>query len=515
MRDLLSALIQYREEGRVPFHMPGHKRNTALYHLPDPVSIDITEIEGFDNLQHPEGILLRCEKRLSALYRSRASFVLTNGSTGGIHAALALLLSPGDSFLMARNSHKAAYHACQLQDLRPIYLYPESYEDTALAGPISPEAISRALELHPEAKCLYVTSPTYEGVVSPILELAEIAHRHGIPLVVDEAHGAHLSFCTDKREDAYIERDLAFPPSSLTQGADIVVQSLHKTLPSLTQTAVLHLGPTAADFGISPERMRQFLNCVQSTSPSYVLMAGVDRCVSILIEQGKQLVSDYKTRLARFYEEMGDLKRIRLLRGRNRDPGKLVFFLDRAGISGTQATAFLRDRFSLELEMEGADFCLAMTSLCDSEEAFVCLRDGMYALDAVCDTGETIERVRESTASCRQERRDALPFAKSVLPLSRAARMEGKALPIFETEGKISLEYVYFYPPGIPLLAPGELVSGEVLSLLRDAAARGLPLYGMKKKGYLETVQAQEFLKERGIHRADCQSGQNTTGETL
>ena len=230
---LLERLSTYAASDVYPFHMPGHKRQVkmGITSAPNPFSVDITEIDGFDNLHHAEDILKESMNSAAAVYGADRSWYLVNGSTCGILAAIAAAVKPGEKILMARNSHKSAYHAVILNQLEPVYLYPEEVPEFQIPGGIEPEQVERALLEHPEIRAVFVTSPTYEGIVSDIQGIAATAHRHGAALIVDEAHGAHLPF----GDGSY------FPDGALQEGADLVIQSLHKTLPSLTQTAILHL----------------------------------------------------------------------------------------------------------------------------------------------------------------------------------------------------------------------------------------------------------------------------------
>ena len=226
MQDLLEKLQEYRAEDMYPFHMPGHKRKPLPF--PNPYSIDITEIDGFDNLHHAEGILKEAQERAADLYGSKECFYLVNGSTCGLLAAICAATKKRDKVLVARNCHKAVYHALYLNELQAEYIYPVITK-SGIQGQIEPEQVKKALLLNPDIAAVILTSPTYEGVVSDINAIAGIAHERGIPLIVDEAHGAHLGF------------GAGFPENAVRQGADAVIMSLHKTLPSFTQTALLHL----------------------------------------------------------------------------------------------------------------------------------------------------------------------------------------------------------------------------------------------------------------------------------
>ncbi|MCC8017096.1 MAG: aminotransferase class V-fold PLP-dependent enzyme, partial [Lachnospiraceae bacterium] len=260
------ALIEYGRSDYYPFHMPGHKRQRLGDFLPE--EIDITEIEGFDNLHHAEGILREGQERLARLFGADESFYLVNGSTAGILAAVCGCIRKGDRILIGRNCHKAVYHAAYLMEAKAEYLYPEP-TDFGIQGSIAPGQVEKMLAERKDVRAVVITSPTYDGVVSDIRAIAEIVHGYGIPLIVDEAHGAHFGFSE------------GFPQKAIALGADLCVESLHKTLPSYTQSAVLHMmrgdNPPAfganaavekADLRFEARRVRLYLGILQSSSPS-------------------------------------------------------------------------------------------------------------------------------------------------------------------------------------------------------------------------------------------------------
>ena len=209
-----------------PFHMPGHKR--AALEFSNPYSIDITEIEGFDNLHHPEGIIREAQEKAARLYGARRTYYLVNGSTCGILAAISAAVPRGERILVARNSHKAVYNAVYLRQLAAEYVYPVDTR-CGVQGQITPQQVEQKLAAFSDIKAVVITSPTYDGIVSDVAGIAEVVHRFGIPLIVDEAHGAHFGFHP------------AFPENAVKLGADAVIMSVHKTLPAFTQTALLHL----------------------------------------------------------------------------------------------------------------------------------------------------------------------------------------------------------------------------------------------------------------------------------
>ncbi|MEE1516291.1 MAG: aminotransferase class V-fold PLP-dependent enzyme, partial [Lachnospiraceae bacterium] len=224
---LYEKLNSYSDGDVYPFHMPGHKRNMPLFK--SAYDYDITEIEGFDNLHHARGILRESMDMAAGFYGTKKTYYLVNGSTCGLLSAISAVVEYGDKIIIARNCHKAVYNAVYMNNLKASYIYPKPVENTSILGGIHPKDVEKALEENPDAKAVVITSPTYEGVVSYVQAIAKVVHEKGIPLIADEAHGAHFSM------SGY------FPKSALECGADIVIQSVHKTLPSLTQTALLHI----------------------------------------------------------------------------------------------------------------------------------------------------------------------------------------------------------------------------------------------------------------------------------
>ncbi len=466
-------LQEYNRRDIYPFHMPGHKRNPAAAGLCDPYLSDITEIEGFDDLHHASGILRDAQAAAAALFGAQESRFLVNGSTAGILSAISGCLLPGETLLLARNSHRSAYHGAQLRCLSVRYLYPRPEERYHLNGGIAPEDVGEALDKEPSARAVFVTSPTYDGLVSDIGGIAREAHKRGRILIVDEAHGAHLQFHP------------AFPRSALESGADVVIQSVHKTLPSLTQTALLHFGRDNRLDEAAKERIRRFLSVYQSSSPSYLLMASIDRCRQMLEREGGRLYEAYIPELMRFRTRMEGLRNIRLV-GRElegtaaiagTDPSRLVFAAPQYVRSGPWMEEKLLAEHRIQMEMAAPGYVVGISSCMDTPEGFARLAQAMEQLDRempFCLRKRALEKTGHSQEEILCRARN-----EAVLPIYEAADREGVSLPLRDAPGKISREYVYLYPPGIPLLVPGERVSGECAALLAQLLREGLDVRGL------------------------------------
>lgn len=463
MEYLYDKLIKYREEDIYPMHMPGHKRNLELMDMVNPYSIDITEIDGFDNLHDAEEILFDNMEEAAQLYHAEHTHYLVNGSTSGLLVSIAACTKKGDTVLVARNCHKAVYHAIFLNELVPIYLYPEVDDDYGIHKGITPEQVKKELEENPDIKMVLLTSPTYEGIVSDIREIASVVHSYNIPLIVDEAHGAHLGFSKD------------FPENSVTCGADLVIHSVHKTLPAFTQTALLHSNGSLVDY----DRIKMYLQIYQTSSPSYVLMSGISNCIRIIKEQGRQLFEEYYQNLREFYQACNKLKHLEVyqpikLQEEKRpfafDPSKILIFTHHSSINGIELYEMLLNRYRIQCEMVSKNYVLAMTSLADTKEGFNRL------LAALLDIDRNISREN------KQEQTTLFYVTDLRLALTpyEAYNLRKESIIIDESIGNIAAEYIYLYPPGIPLVVPGEEITKEIISRIKEYKKAGLHIKGMK-----------------------------------
>lgn len=460
MKYLDDALTSYSRADNYPFHMPGHKRRELCF--PNPYCIDITEIDGFDNLHHAEGILREAQERAADLYGSKRCFYLINGSTCGILAAICAATKKRDKVLIARNSHKSIYHAAELNELSVRYLYPVITE-TDLQGQITPEQVREAIKKEPDIKAIVITSPTYEGIISDIKGITEAAHDHGIPVIVDEAHGAHLGFGG------------GFPENAVQQGADAVVMSLHKTLPSFTQTALLHLNSNR----IPEEEIARYLGIFETSSPSYLLMSGMDACVRMLWEHGAVLFREYRKRLDSFYRDTADLKKLHVLSISDFtekevfrwDDSKLVIFTGAAGMTGEELHRILLDTYHIQMEMVSAFYVLGMTSIMDTEEGFARLSAALHEIDSGVRTAD-----RNIFGSFT---RSMYVKNGSKMHIYQASEYACKEVGFEEAVGQVSAGYVYFYPPGIPVIVPGEIITRELIEYIREYREKHLCIEGI------------------------------------
>lgn len=460
--ELDKALKRYAAGDVYPFHMPGHKRNALNF--PNPYTIDITEINGFDDLHRPEGILKEAQERAARLYGAKKSYYLVNGSTCGILAAVSAAVPPKGKLLMARNGHKSLYHAAYLRGLSVKYLSP-CMTEFGILGAVHPEEVRRCLEKEPDIQAVVITSPTYEGVVSDIASIAETVHEFGIPLIVDEAHGAHFGF------------HKAFPETAVRLGADAVIQSLHKTLPSFTQTALLHLN---SDY-ILPETIERYLDIYQTSSPSYLLMAGMERCIRLLREEGKERFEKYAANLHAFYQKTEGLFRLHVMRKEDfseqeiydLDISKIVISAKQTKMSGRDLEKKLREEYHLQMEMQSGFYVLGMTSFMDTPEGF----ERLYA--ALKEIDEGLPSVpKEQTEDTVRLIRNLYTIKEKKMEIYEAMELPAKTVLLEKAIGEVSADLLSLYPPGIPILLPGEIIEKNFINNIRKTLKMRLNLQG-------------------------------------
>ena len=485
----------YNEKNLLPLHMPGHQRKTEMG-AALPYAYDYTEVEDLDNLHAPEGILRGAMNRTAAYYGCSDCFYLVNGSSSGLQAGIFALLEEGDEVVVARNCHRSVFYALSLRKAKIHFLLPEFWEDFSCFGSVSLKEVERLLREFPKSKALIFTSPSYEGVVSDVEAIARLCHENGFSLLVDEAHGAHFS----------PKKGASFPESAISLGADLVVQSPHKTLCSLTQSAwILGNGKK-----YSREKLSFYLSVFQTTSPSYPLMLSLEKATTLLEREGEALFSHWKKVMKGFREKARTLSYFSFLWEKEEacfamDCSKI--FLRALGIPelrlGRDLAKLLREDYGIESEMHSGENLLLMTGSFISEEElerlFFALKDieRRFGEDREKQSGEgrpeTIEQSLQSKllSSALYQ----ISVADNSLQISEGLK-EGEELNLHEGEGHICLEYLSLYPPGIPLLFPGEKLTVEKIQAIEALEKEGIELqysrHGQGEKGKII------FQKDKG-----------------
>ena len=455
--ETLEKSIKTAIEGVYPFYMPGHKRNKDFFPF-DMVDIDVTEIRGTDNLHNPGGLILESMKYAAKVFGAEETTFLVNGSSGGVIAAIMSAVSQGDEILVARNTHKSVYTGMIFSGARPHYILPELTED-GLQGGINPAALREKLEEYPGIAAVFITSPTFEGFVSDIAEISKITREYGVILIVDEAHGAHLPFHS------------FFPKSAVSLGADIVIQSLHKTLPTLTQTAIIHMNSGLLDF----DRLKYMLTITQSTSPSYIFMCVADYAIRRLNED-KSIFEGYVDKLTRFRKRLQTNKHIRLLgmeqAGKSSifdvDLGRLCFVVDSAATNGRAIEDLLYEKYKIQMEYSGLNYLIGITSPADTQDGYDKLANAVrYISRAMPDE----PRAKKSFYAVRE------PIV-SLSPRDAFYASEPRSYPLVDSADLVSYGFVIPYPPGIPILAPGERITEECIASIITGMENGISIVG-------------------------------------
>ena len=402
--------------------MPGHKRNKKFNILGS--EIDITEIVGYDNLHAPCGIIKEVEQELQDIYKSKRTFISVNGSSAGILASIFALCKTGDEIIVARNCHKSVYNACMLLKLKVTYIEPEFDYTNGYYTRIKQDTVNKALNKCKKAKAVVITSPTYEGYISEI--------KCDIPLIIDAAHGAHLGI-------SY------FP---VYPKGDIVISSLHKTLPALTQCAIINVYNERYTNSI-----KRFIGIFQTTSPSYVLMNSIAKCVDY--------IKNNRRDFGLFYENVCNLRlantdnlRIKF----NDDCSKIILSTANTNINGTELAEILRTEYKIEPEMVSTNYVLLMTTIGDEKNELQRLKKAIEEIDkGLIGKYESLMK------------RPPMPKGKQIIKIDDS----NNKTPFEFSEEKIADEFVYAYPPDIPLIVPNEKISTQTIDYIINASKNG------------------------------------------
>ena len=403
--------------GSIPFHTPGHKRNTELLGDCFPYSLDITEIKGFDNLHSPDGVLLDLNQRLNKLYDAKKSYVLVNGSTVGILSAVNAVISEGDTVLMSRNCHKSVYNAVEIAKAQAEYIMPD-YDRYGISKGITAKQLRD--KLGDDIKLVIITSPTYEGVESEVEAICELAHKRGVPVLIDAAHGAH-----------FFEK---------YHNADIVIRSMHKTLPALTQCSVANIYGNLVD-------SKQFeikLSVFETSSPSYVLLSSAEKCVEFI---NNNTFDGYYKNLIEFYD--ADFHNLKLLK--YDDIAKIVIFTGYTDITGYELADMLRNN-NIEPEMASQYYVILLSTVCDKPENLDILKEVLKKIDNGLTQSQFIPNMINELP----------PKYCNAFETNNAFEM----CLLSKCVGKVSAEYIWAYPPGVPIIVPGEIITNQIIKYI-------------------------------------------------
>lgn len=442
-----------KQEQLISFHMPGHKNGRLLEsEMQLSLKYDITEIPGADNLHAPESCIADLETALTEYYGSEKTKLLIGGSTVGILSMIMGTMNAQETLLINRNAHQSVYHAAALSELQLAYVYPQLNEAIYCTASYALDALKRAMETQPQIKACVFTYPTYEGICYPIEHLIEYLHERNVLVLIDAAHGAHLLLDGEASKCA------------LRVGADVVIHSFHKTLPAMTQTAALHFGRNNRLTTHQKDQILWHLKVLQTSSPSYVLMSSVDAMLAIMQREGTLRTEEAKIATSLFYRQVKNLRTMICQPLENQEWSKIVIavapeFIEK-GLSGERLSYDLRVQHGIQAEFALDRYVLLMSSFCSVASDFEALANALVTLDK-----QYVQL--EMTTEAKVVSLDGyFKSRKQAFDVSVAMKSESEQVPSNEALGRICTEFITPYPPGIPILVPGEVVDQESFDYL-------------------------------------------------
>ena len=444
-KGITSFLQEHAAEKPVSFHMPGHK-GSRIYKehgygnfLGSIMDCDITEIPGADNLFQAESVIAETMEEYRRLYEVKKSYLLVNGSSAGILASILASVGRGGKLVMARNCHKSAFNALVPGEIQPVYVYPEIIEEYGITGEIQAEDIAYALDKNPDSQAVILASPNYYGICSDIEAIAEEVLRRGKVLIVDQAHGAHLKFF-----DGH-----GFPASAEESGADLIINSTHKTLASFTQTAILNVCSDRVDLTDLEDKLQLF----ESSSPSYPLMASLDINARLISECGQELFDKWRENINFFYKESKKIRGLSVMQAENLDMTKINLDMSSLGLNGNTLEELLIEK-GIFIELVAGNLIMCMTGIGNTREDYQRL---LRALEEI-----SRERQGSSAAAAVQ------PAALSKKLQWKGVPADKEMIPLEEADGRVCASSIIPYPPGIPIACPGEIIDRETIEYIME-----------------------------------------------
>jgi len=463
---LFDALMKYVENETIPFHVPGHKKGVGAdeeykaFIGENPFKIDVTVFKSVDSLHHPTGAIKKAQELAADAYGADAAFFSIHGTSGAIQAMIMSVVTSGDQIIIPRNVHKSVTAGIILSGASPVYMQPELDKKVGIAHGVTAETVENTLKENPNAKAVLIINPTYYGVSTDIKKIAEIVHSYNIPLIVDEAHGPHLGF------------NSRLPLSAMAAGADMCAQSTHKIIGALTQCSLLQVKAERIDI----HRVQQILSLLQTTSPSYILMTSLDCARRQIAVNGEKLL-DYAIDLAEyarveinkipgFYcfgdEILGEPGAFAL------DPTKITITCRDLGITGYDLDMILSNNYHIQMELSDLYNVLAVGSFGDTKES----------IDALLAALKEISEEHYGTGTKKSDLIEMPNIPKQNMLPREAFNAHKTPVLLKESIGLTSGEFLMAYPPGIPILCPGEIITQEIVNYVERLKATGLYVQG-------------------------------------
>jgi arginine/lysine/ornithine decarboxylase len=477
-RPLFDALVQYSKSNVTPFDVPGHKMGIGIHkdfkeYVGDNIfKMDINSLKEMDNLSNPEGVIKEAEELAADLFDSDNAFFLVNGSTSGVQNMILSAVGPNDKILVPRNIHKSAINALVISGAIPIYIYPEIAKDISISYGISVEETKRMIDLNKDAKAILLLNPTYYGFSNDLKEIIEYAHKYDMIVLVDESHGTHF----------YLHDE--FPPSSMSLGADMATISVHKTGGSLTQSSIL----LHNDGRIKKSKVRSVINLFQTSSASYLLMASIDIARHNLATN-PTLIQNVLDLSYYAQKEVSKIERLKVMKSStvsskehfDHDPSKLLIDVRGLGKSGFEIYTILKEEYNIQLEF-GETYCiLAIISVGDTKQSVDIL------INALRDISFRFKELEPMKSNYK-----FVTFPEVVKTPHEAFFSETEYLSIHDSVNKIAADQIMIYPPGIPLLNPGERVTKQIVDEYLRLINDGNRVIGSIKNGTIKIKVIKE-----------------------
>lgn len=543
---IYNYLREYAKQNINIFHMPGHKLTKGMpYELAqDILKLDVTEIDGTDNLHYPEGIIKEAEELAAKAFGADKTFFLVNGSTCGIQAAIMSVCARGQKIIIGRDSHKSVVSGLILSGAEPVFVYPQYNCEFGITTSITAESIEKSLCQHPDAVAVLITRPNYYGICSDIEKISSIVHAYNKLLIVDEAHGAHLAF------------NEKLPPSAIKYGADICIQSAHKTLPAVTQGAYLHVKGSRVDI----DKLKFNLTMFQTSSPSYIIMSYLDIARELMELYGKTKLNNLLDEISWFKQQLKKYPEYKILSNEvllNRnsvksnltqwdldysslnqdsrtkaihnseyignseattkskfvssiysqintirnsveweiilhDPTRLVINISQLGISGYYGEKLLREKFKTQVEMADYENLVFITTIADNHDTFSRLLESLAKLSDMMHKEKTQREKSQNEKSYKEKLGNETPFyfGENIGLLPYEAYIAQKEeVPIEESCERICAGVITPYPPGIPVLYPGEIIKKNQIDYLISIIQAGGKINGISRNKCVQVVK--------------------------
>ncbi|RKD75518.1 arginine decarboxylase [Sinobaca qinghaiensis] len=464
---LFHALLKHASAEPKPFHIPGHKKGKGMnpefrdFIGHNALSIDLINIEPLDDLHHPHGIIHEAQELAADAFSADYTFFSVQGTSGAIMTMILSVCAPGDKILVPRNVHKSIMSAIIFAGAVPVFIYPELDKKLGISHGITPASVQTAVQEHPEAKALLVINPTYFGVSADLKLIVDTAHQAGIPVLVDEAHGVHIHFHPD------------LPLSAMQAGADLAATSVHKLGGSMTQSSVLNVKKGLVD----PHHVQAVMSMLTTTSTSYLLLASLDTARKYLATQGERLLEQTIALAESVRKEVNAIPGLycpgREMLDSNAafafDPTKILISVADLGITGYEVEKWLRSQYNIEIELSDLYNILCIISFGDDRS------DTDFLLRALRNLSEAFVGAGKLGSPVSIHLPDIPVLA---IPPRDAFYAPTETIPFEESAGRIIAEFVMIYPPGIPVLLPGEVITETNIVYIKENAAAGLPVQG-------------------------------------